>query len=238
MTDNRRIINSMLLTVVLFVLAFATGCVSPKRLFNLTPMGNGPSRNTVNLWPICYANENGTSVLWPIFDTDAKGFALRPLVFNEGKEWGVLWPVSDFDENYFRLLTMVIAKEQGGIIPLFWIGKNDFWQFLLAYKANEDEWGVFPLFCKGKDFSYLLPLYIYNRKKNLFTPIGYFSPTFNCVTLAWWNRDNGYWGLFPVCIMGQDAHHFLLWWKTPNSTGLFPFYIRVMTIMIALIVIK
>ncbi|MBR6373665.1 MAG: hypothetical protein IKS20_10825, partial [Victivallales bacterium] len=225
MTDKRRII--LTLGAVLFVFAFATGCVSPKRLFNLTPLGNSTSRNTVNLWPICYANENGTSVLWPFFDTDAKGFALRPLVFNEGKEWGVLWPVSDFDQNYFRLLTMVIAKDKGGVIPLFWIGKDDFWQVLLAYRATKEEWGVFPLFCKGKDFNYLLPLYIYNRKKNLFTPIGYFSPTFNCVTLAWWNRDNGYWGLFPVCFMGQDAHHFLLWWKTPNSTGLFPFYIRV-----------
>lgn len=225
MTDKRRII--LTLVAVLFVFAFATGCVSPKRLFNLTPLGNSTSHNTVNLWPICYANENGTSVLWPFFDTDAKGFALRPLVFNEGKEWGVLWPVSDFDQNYFRLLTMVIAKDKGGVIPLFWIDKGKFWQCLLAYKTPEG-WGCFPFLCHSEDFSYFLPFFYYYRKnENLFTPVSYFSPTFNFITLAWWNRANGYWGLFPVCFVGREGHHFLLWWKTPNSTGLFPFYIRV-----------
>ncbi len=219
--------RNLLLIVLLFVLAFASGCVSPKRLFNLTPLGDETSRNTVNLWPLCYANEQGTSVLWPIFDKDATGFALRPLVFKEGREWGILWPLSDFDQNYFRLLTIVKAKDQGGIIPLFWIDKGSWWQFLLAYKSSES-WGLFPLLHQGKNFSYLLPLYICNHdQKTLYTPIGYFSPTFNCVTLAWWNRAYGSWGLFPICYVGCEGHHLLLWWKTPNSAGFFPFYIRV-----------
>ena len=226
MADKRRM-NPMMAAALLFILAFVSGCVSPKRLFNLTPLGSSTSRNTVNLWPICYANENGTSVLWPVFDTDAKGFALRPLVFNEGKEWGVLWPISDFDQNYFRLLTMVIARGKGGVIPLFWIDKEHFWQFLLAYKTR-DGWGCFPLLCRAEDFSYFLPFYYYYRdKKSLITPLAYFSPTFNCLTFAWWNRANGYWGLFPVCFVGREGHHFLLWWKTSDSTGVFPFYISV-----------
>ncbi len=220
----RRII---LLPALLLALAVVSGCVSPYRLFDLTPLDTSPSQNTVNLWPLYYANEKGTSVLWPVFDSDEHGFALRPLIFHQSTEWGILWPLSDFDTNYFRLLNLVIAEGEGGLIPFAWIAPGDFYQFLLAFKAD-DSWGVFPFLYHGEDTSYFFPLYYYDRfDESFLTPISYFSPDFNCFTLAWWNRENGHWGLFPLCHVGREGHHFLIWWKTPHSTGLFPFYISV-----------
>ena len=219
--------RKLLFLTLLFFLAFVSGCVSPERLFNLTPLGSSVSRNTVNLWPLYYANEKGTSAVWPVFDKDANGFALRPLIFNEGKEWGIFWPISDFDEDYFRLLNMVVSDHKGGIVPLFWINPNDsFYQILLAYKTDKS-CGIFPLSHKSGDFSYFFPLYCHKGGKFLLTPVSYFSSSFNYFTLAWWNRDNGHWGLFPICRVGREGHRFLLWWKTPNSTGLFPFYINI-----------
>ena len=216
--------------ILLLFLAFVAGCVSPDRLLNLTPLSNGDSQRTVNLWPLYYGNTDGVSVLWPIFDSNEKGFALRPLVFKEGKEWGILWPVSDFDEQYFRLLNVVISKAYGfGVVPLLWIDheeSNDgFYQFLLGYKRGEN-WGVFPFFHNGEGYSYCFPLYYHNcNTKKLLTPISYFSPTFNYFTLAWWNRDNGHFGFYPLFHVGREGYRFLLWWKSPNSTGLFPIYI-------------
>ena len=228
----RRLISCLLLAFVI-----TSGCVSPKRLFNLTPMSGDDSRNNANVWPLYYGNQDCFSVLWPIFDTNKDGFALRPLIFNEGKEWGILWPASDFDERYFRLLNLVISPNKGyGFIPVFWIGSqtrhgaggdsNDaLYQFLLGYKMG-DEWGVFPFMHHGKDFSYCLPLYFHNRQsKKLLTPISYFSPTFNYFTLAWWNRENGHFGFYPLFYIGREGCRCLLWWKTPDSTGLFPIYI-------------
>ena len=222
------------LLILLLALAFAVGCVSPRRLFNLTPLGESDSRRTVNLWPLCYGTGDGFSVLWPIFDADKDGFAFRPLVFKEGKEWGVLWPASDFDEHYFRLLNVVISKDDGfGVIPLFWIYRgdsndefdDDFYQFLLGYKWGKN-WGLFPFFHHGEDFTCCFPLFYHDRcTGKLITPISYFSPTFNYFTLAWWNRENGHFGFYPLFHVGKEGYRFLLWWKSPNSTGLFPIYI-------------
>ncbi len=221
------------LLFLLLVLAIMVGCVSPRRLFNLTPLSgiNSDSRKSVNLWPLYYGSEDGISVLWPIFDADKEGFALRPLLFKEGKEWGILWPVSDFDEEYFRLLTFLKTQYRGfGLIPLFWIDKHDdfdkgFYQFLLGYKLNTD-WGVFPLLHHGDGYGYCFPLYYFNsNKKTFFSPVCYFSPTRNFFTLAWWNHDNGDFGFFPLLRVGKESRHFLLWWKSANSTGLFPLYI-------------
>ena len=222
------------LLILLVGLAFMVGCVSPHRLFNLTPLGGSDSRRTVNLWPLCYGNGDGFSVLWPIFDADKQGFALRPLVFKEGKEWGVLWPASDFDEHYFRLLNVVISKDNGfGVVPLFWIYRgdsgnefdDDFYQFLLGYKWGKN-WGLFPFYHHGEDFTCCFPLFYHDRVTGkLITPISYFSPTFNYFTLAWWNRETGHFGLYPLFHVGKEGYRFLLWWKSPNSTGLFPIYI-------------
>ena len=218
-----------LLLMSLLSLAFMVGCVSPERLLNLTPLTGGDGRNTVNLWPLCYGDDECFSVLWPVFDADPDGFALRPLIFNEGKEWGILWPISDIDEDYFRLLNIVISKDDGfGIIPLFWIDRDmDFYQFLLGYKDDE-AWGVFPFLHHGEYVNFLFPLFINyhdDETKRLITPVSYFSPTFNYFTLAWWNRENGHFGFYPLFHVGKEGHRFLLWWKSPNSTGLFPVYI-------------
>ncbi len=223
---------------LLFVLAATPGCVSPERLFNLTPMGDGDPKDTVNLWPLYYSNGEAISVLWPVFDADADGFALRPLLFRDGHEWGLLWPVCDFDRHYFRLLTLVVHKHSlddvltGGIIPLFWIHpkgpKTDhhFYQFLLAYKSD-DGWGIFPLLNHDQDHSYCFPLYYYDRDdQSLLTPVSYTSKGLNYITLAWWDRDDKTWGVFPFCRFGDDWSYCLNWWRNSESTGLFPLYAK------------
>ena len=57
-----------------------SACVTGDRLWRVTPFEGASSGERVNLWPLAYHDGDETSVLWPLFDVDQRGFALRPIV--------------------------------------------------------------------------------------------------------------------------------------------------------------
>ena len=87
-----RIVISLVLCLACF------SCTSIERLVRNSPWGPVEERaDRVNAWPIYHHNADKTAVLWPVFDHDDRGFALRPLVTREKDDWELLWPLSWWD---------------------------------------------------------------------------------------------------------------------------------------------
>ena len=95
-------------SIVLFMSGIALllsnmGCISGNRILRNTPAGEDLeihfNQETVNLWPLYYHNDDFTSVLWPLFDLDSRGFAVRPFYCQEGNEASLLWPLSGWDPD-------------------------------------------------------------------------------------------------------------------------------------------
>lgn len=81
-----------------FLLLSGAGCVSGSRALRSSPAGKEMEirfdRETVNLWPLYYHCDDLTSVLWPFFDLDSRGFAVRPFYHQDQDSAAVLWPLS------------------------------------------------------------------------------------------------------------------------------------------------
>ena len=113
-------------------------CVSSRRMMRISPFSAGrggemPDPDRVNVWPVFYHNRDATSLIWPLIDWDAKGFAVRPLLNRDGDDWALVSPLSGWN-----------TKDKEG-----WL--------LTAYHFDENT-GAFPLFNVGDDFSYVNPV--------------------------------------------------------------------------------
>jgi hypothetical protein len=84
------------LLLILSLVVLLGACASTERMMRITPFSteevSDPDR--INLWPLYYKSGDRTSVLWPIFDVDEQGFALRPLVALEEDSVSVLGPLA------------------------------------------------------------------------------------------------------------------------------------------------
>ena len=100
-------------------------CASTNRMMRITPFSRNevsdPDR--INLWPLLYKSHDRTSALWPLFDMDDQGFALRPLVALENDSVSLLGPLAGWDR------------------------KKDIWWVIPAYKFEKNK-GVFPLYSR------------------------------------------------------------------------------------------
>ena len=196
---------ALLLSVLL------TGCVSADRLARSIP-SSAPTiaADRVNLWPLVYASDDLLTILWPIYDQDDAGFALRPLLTKDGTSWEVVPPLSYFDTA------------------------SGNWYVLLAYRFGGSH-GLFPLYDRGF-LNNVGPVWWtedadgQTERGGLF-PLALLGPELNYVGLAWWVLDDGKvdaFGLFPVCHFGPELNFFIpaYWTKGPtgevDSFGVFP----------------
>ena len=83
-----------------------------------------PEAERVNVWPLLYKSGDLTTVLWPLFDVDDEGFALRPLVARDGTAWSVLWPLAGWDSSRrdWWFLPAYSVGRNLGLAPLFNFG--------------------------------------------------------------------------------------------------------------------
>jgi hypothetical protein len=191
--------------VLLILLGILVGSCSSDRMWRISPLDGDASRDRVNLWPLAYHDDGATSVLWPLFDVDEKGFALRPLVARDGTRWSVLWPWASWDT----------ATDTGWAFPYYDAGANA---------------GLFPLANFG-ELSWVAPFWWWKgaggevESGGLF-PIVRFGAT-GWVGPVWWTRDcegvDG--GLFPIATLGRFSYVGPFWWGEDfESHGLFPLY--------------
>jgi hypothetical protein len=199
------------LLALLFVLSFGAGCPAQSRLWRLSPFSglDEESRDRLNLWPLAFSAGGGTSILWPLVDFDANGFAVRPLVSHDKHDWDFLWPLSHFDAEYGEgwALTFYRLGDNVGLAPVFNFGPT-FNYVLPAWWEKEGgrvtHYGLFPIFGAQDDFGY--------------------------AGLAWWNREEGHggFGLFPLFTVSSGLNWYgPLWWNAADgesapSAGLFP----------------
>src|SRR6185436_19991164 len=132
----------------------SAACNTVDRLWRISPFEGSVASDRVNLWPLAYHNGGETSVLWPLFDVDERGFALRPLVAKDGTGYSILWPLASFDTDaesgwagpfYVGPVwwSSGDAGPSGGLFPLAMFGSTSY--VGPAWWSGES-YGLFPLF--------------------------------------------------------------------------------------------
>ena len=211
---NKTGLGQYLLLLITMTLLLGA-CASTKRMTRIMPFGrdevSDPDR--VNVWPLLYQSNDCTSVLWPLFDMDDQGFALRPLVALEGKSVSVLGPLAGWDWD------------------------KDIWWVIPAYRF-ENDYGVFPLFGQGNKAGYIGPAYWLKEGGSVngfgLFPLGYYGQKWGHVGPAFWFKEQPEdsvksFGLFPLGYYGQKWGHAgpAFWFKeqtgeSVNGFGIFP----------------
>ena len=182
----------------LLALALAA-CQTGDRLWRITPFEGGAEKERVNLWPLAYHSGDETSVLWPLFDVDRQGFALRPLIAKDGSAWSVLFPLASFDSD----------SGEGWFVPYYHFGENQ---------------GVFPLVNFGRT-SWVGPVWWTEQSRGLFPLAG--LGEFNYVGPVWWGSGDAtfHGGLFPLLWFGRTNIVGPVWWNGGEpGHGVFPLY--------------
>ncbi len=137
----------------------------------------------VNLWPFYYRNNDYVSALWPVFDYDGYGLAVRPFFNCEGDEYSILFPLTAWNP--------VNGDGWGGIA--YWRPKA---------------FGMFPLFHSGPEVTYVLPVWFRDRssEKLLITPLGGMTWGGGTTAGMWgpylWNTASGKHCVLPLWYYG------------------------------------
>ena len=174
-------------------------CQTSERLWRISPFETEAAPDRVNLWPLAYHSGDETSILWPIFDVDDKGFALRPLIAKNGTAYSVLYPFASFDTQ----------TTEGWIFPFYRFGGNQ---------------GLFPALNLGR-FNWVGPVWWTEESSGLFPVAGF--GRFNYVGPVWWKSEGEHArsGLFPLAMFGRFNYVGPAWWtEGGESYGFFPLF--------------
>lgn len=218
------------LAVVSLLAIFTAACLTGERLWRVSPFEGGSASDRVNLWPLAYHNGEETSVLWPLFDVDERGFALRPLVAKDGPAYSVLFPLAawDTDAGLGWAGPFYWSEARAGLLPLANFGSTS-WVGPVWW--NEHAHGLFPL-ARFDGLSYVGPVWWGSdedgARAGLF-PLAMFGPTTSYVGPAWWTRGGDSYGVFPlfgIDVLASGIDHVgPFWWRTCEEgaeAGLFP----------------
>lgn len=197
-------VGTFLFSALALLLLGLSSCRSVDRMVRISPFMGDSSRERVNLWPLAYHDRDATSVLWPLFDIDSKGFALRPLIAREGDYTSVLFPLAAYDaqKSVGWVVPFYRLEENAGLFPLINFGPTNWiapvwWRRNPAAHATAG--GLFPLAMFG-DFNYVGPV--------------------------WWRSDKDSYGFFPLFSKGELNFYGPVWWWADRGgtrrSGLFP----------------
>ena len=212
-------------------LVLLSGCISSERAWRNSPAGSGEIRvrfdnQTVNIWPLYYHNDDFTSVLWPLFDLDSRGFAVRPVYCQEGNEASLLWPLSGWDPDGGWAVNCVWRDGFFSFVPLLiWSGKIR--QVGPVWRTSTDETFVFPIAYWKDSFRswYFCPVWKIRDDWGVF-PVAWFIDDSRIIGPVWWrSSDHLSWGIFPIVWMMNDFRMLgPVWWRSSDhpSWGVFP----------------
>ncbi len=190
------------LLAILCCALLCCGCASNDRMLRMTPFWGDqlPDPDRVNVWPFYYQTDDIVVLLWPIFDLDSKGFAVRPFVSKEETEWSVLHPLIGWNSKTGDWWAVPIYdfKDNHGVAPLWNFG--DWNHVLLAWwLKNSDgdvtDWGVLPFYGSG-DINHVGP--VWWKKRQVDQPLE--------------------WGVFPLAAFDEDSGWVLTaYWKKKDD---------------------
>ncbi|WP_294482159.1 hypothetical protein [uncultured Victivallis sp.] len=258
MRNSRGLTAAAFAVMAAGALVLLSGCISSERAWRNSPAGSGEIRvrfdnQTVNVWPLYYHNDDFTSVLWPLFDLDSRGFAVRPFYCQEGNEASLLWPLSGWDPDGGWALNCVWGDDFFAAIPLFiwsdeirqfgpvwrtitdktvifpiayWEDSFRSWSFCPAWKIRDD-WGVFPVVWVMDDYRVIGPVWWRSSDRPYWGvfPIVWRMDDLHIIGPAWWSGNGDEIGVFPLA--GRYGNNFChigpVWWQNGNH-GAFPLY--------------
>ncbi len=118
--------NLFLLSMVLFI---GAGCASSRRMMRISPFNEeSDAEKRVNIFPLCYREDDKSSIMWPIYDNDDQGIAVRPFFNKEKSDVSILFPLSAWntDDGNGWALNTVWGRNSLGVLPRFYynIGEN------------------------------------------------------------------------------------------------------------------
>ena len=112
--------NLFLLSMVLFI---GAGCASSRRMMRISPFNEeSDAEKRVNIFPLCYREDDKSSIMWPIYDNDDQGIAVRPFFNKEKSDVSILFPLSAWntDDGSGWALNTVWGRNSLGVLPLFY----------------------------------------------------------------------------------------------------------------------
>lgn len=198
-------------------------CASSNRMMRVSPFteessdkitnSSGPQYqidrdgSRINTWPMLYKINDKTSILWPMIDSDKKGFAVRPFYNQEGKEYSIMFPLSAWNPE----------NGDGWVFSGYW---------------NKDVYGIFPFVHHKGTYHYIFP--VFWNKDYLCSPatLTYISDDFNMAGPVWWyaKSKNLNCGFFPIVFLTNGLYSFGPFWVDTGTTpeaktsfGFFPF---------------
>ncbi|MBR1951295.1 MAG: hypothetical protein IKA32_01870 [Lentisphaeria bacterium] len=119
-------------------------------------------KSLVNIWPFFFRSDDYYSVLWPFFDYDPYGLAVRPFFNKEGDDYSILFPLSSWN----------VASKDGWVTFLYWekdrIGFFPLADFML--KQNRGALYCTPLFIRSW-YNNPSPGWFSREKENVFTSL-------------------------------------------------------------------
>ena len=102
-------------------------------------------KSLINIWPFFFRSDDYYSALWPFFDYDPYGIAVRPFFNKEGDDYSILFPLSAWN----------VANKDGWVTFLYW---------------EKDRIGFFPLadvmVKTNRGAVYCTPLFIHSWYNN------------------------------------------------------------------------
>ena len=180
-------------------------CVSMDRMVRVSPFHEDEgisSTDRVSMFPLYYQNEDENSVLWPLIDWDDEGFAFRPIYVKEGSEHAFLWPLSGWDteaqDGWF--LTSSWDKNGTGLFPLFHKGKR--FSYYGPFVSSKSASGLLPLYYHDEEMLWLAELFVKNEKKDS-TQYRFLSFLGNYE--SWQNGDSRSW-LIPLYYSSKEGN--------------------------------
>ena len=160
----------------------------------------------INLWPFFHRNNQYTSVLWPMIDSDPYGFAVRPFYNQEGNEYSILFPFCAWNP----------VNGDGWVANAYW---------------NRQGFGVFPIFHSAenpKNLNYYTLFWMWNGSRGIF-PIARFGDGISYAGPAWWycgdaHSSGGFFPLVRITTRNRTLSYAGPFWVREKSFGLFPVF--------------
>lgn len=219
------------------MILFLGACASTNRMMRITPFNHDeisdPER--MNLWPLLYQSRDQTSALWPLFDMDGQGFALRPLAALENTSVSVLGPLAGWDwkKDIWWVTPAYKFEKNRGVFPLFGLGEKmshigpAYW-LKEGYGEPATGLGLFPLVYYGREWGHIGPAYWLKEEPEGSTkgvglfPLGYYGRKGGYFGTAWWSfddrEDKVKGGLFPLLTLGTRIEQLgPVFWDNDNS---------------------
>jgi hypothetical protein len=232
-------------------------CASSDRMVRISPFsekGKPSSLNydsdRVNLWPMFYKDGQVMSVVWPVVDSDPKGFAVRPFYNHEGNEYSILFPYCAWNpvEDVGWAAPVYWRRKNFGVFPVLhksedhvsWAGPVYWSQWgygffpVFNHENNDISWagpaywskwgyGFFPVFHKGNRISWVGPAYWSDRGFGCFS-VFHYGHEFSWTSLAYFSEELNFAGPLWMNLKDSSGGVFPVYMQEGNSGWLFPLY--------------